>query len=200
MIGHRRNTNLRDILVKARIKFPSTKRLNQVSGKITNVCVYTSNIVCVYCPKADTGAKLCALTQVGCIKHQKGGSCGSNKVAYLVTCKVCHKQYVGETSRTLKQRFNEHFYNWKNLKYPARAPPSVHNVNHSAVAKHFCLDGHKLDDGKIQILEHILRPPLLKSTTKYRKKRELHWIYQLKCLEPMALNNMENIHEILACI
>ncbi len=72
IIGHSRNTNLRNILVKARIRFPSIKRLNQVSGKITNVCVYTSNIVCVYCPKSrQWGAKLCALTQAGCIKHQK---------------------------------------------------------------------------------------------------------------------------------
>ncbi len=162
MIGHRCNTNLKDILVKARIRFPSTKRLNQVSGKITNVCVYTSNIVCVYCPKVDTGGKIMCTNTGRMYKTPKGGSCGSNNVVYLVTCKVCHKHYVGETSRTL--RFYEHFYDWKNLKYPARAPPSVHNINHSAVAKDICLDGHK------QILEHILRPPLLKSTTKYRKR------------------------------
>ncbi len=51
-----------------------------------------------------------------------------------------------------------------------RASPSVQNINHSAMAKPFCLNRDKLDDVKIQILEHILRPPLLKSTTKYRKK------------------------------
>ncbi len=53
----------------------------------------------------------------------EGGSCGSNNLVYLVICKVCHKQYVGETSRTLKQRFYEHFYYWRNLKYQAKAPP-----------------------------------------------------------------------------
>ncbi len=46
----------------------------------------------------------------------------------------------------------------------------------SAVAKHFCLTGHCLDDVKIQILEFIRKPPMLKSTMKYRKTRELHWI------------------------
>ncbi len=70
----------------------------------------------------------------------------------------------------------------------------------SAVAKYFCLNGHSLDDVKIQILENILKPPMLKSTTKHRKMKELHWIYQLKTLEPIGLNTMENIHETLACI
>ncbi len=169
MICHRGNTNLRDILVKARIRFPSAKRRNQVSGKITNVCVYTSNIVCVYCPKVDTGDKIMSTNTGRMYKTPEGGSYGSNNVVYLVTCKLCYKQYVGNTSRTLKQRIYEHFYDWKNLKYPARAPSSVQNINHLAVSKHFCLDGHNLDDVKIQILKHLLRPPLLKSTTKYRK-------------------------------
>ncbi len=83
---------------------------------------------------------------------------------------------------------------WRNLKYPARAPPSVLDKKPPAVAKHFCLTGHCLDDVKIQILEFIGKPPMLRSTMKYRKTRELHWIYPLKTLEPMGLNNMENIH------
>ncbi len=179
MIGHRRNTNLRDILVKARIRFPSTKRLNKVSGKITNVCVYISNIVCIYCPKVDTSDKIMSTNSGRKYKTQDGGSWGSNNVVYLVTWKVCHKQYVGETFRTLKQRFYEHFYDWINLKYPAKAPPSLLHKNSSAVAKHFCLNEHSLDDVKIQILQYILKPPLLKNTIKYRKMRELHWIWRI---------------------
>ncbi len=54
---------------------------------------------------------------------------------------------------------------------------------------------YSLYDVKIQILEYILK---LKSTIKHRKTSELHWIYQLKTLESIGLNNMEKIHEILA--
>ncbi len=140
MISHRYNTNLRNILVRARIRFPSTKRLNQVSGKITNICVYTNNIVCIYCPKVDTSGNIMC-TNSGRYKTPEGRSCGSNNLLYLVTCKVCHKQYVGETSRTLKQRFYEHFYDWRNLKYTAKAPSSALDKKPSAVAKHFCLNG-----------------------------------------------------------
>ncbi len=110
MVGHRRNTNLSDILVNARIRFPSTKRLNQVSRKITNVSVYTSNIVCIYCPKVDTSGTIMSTNSGRMYKTPDGGSCGSNNVVYLVTCKVCHKHYLGETFRTLKQRFYVNFY------------------------------------------------------------------------------------------
>ncbi len=174
MIGHRRNCNLRVILCHARIRFLPTRRLNQVSGKITNTCIYTCNIVCNFCPKVDTSGKIMCTNSTRTYSTPQGGSYGCNNLVYLVTCKICHKQYVGETSRTLKQRFYEHFYDWRNLKYPARAPSSVLDKKPSAVVKHFCLTGHCLDDVKIQILEFIRKPPMLKSTMKYRKTRELY--------------------------
>ncbi len=47
-----RNKNLKDILVKSRIRYPPIRRLNQISGRETNVCAYNSNI-----------RKFCILTQ-----------------------------------------------------------------------------------------------------------------------------------------
>ena len=32
----------------------------------------------------------------------------NNGVIYMVHCNRCHKQYIGETKRRLKDRFNEH--------------------------------------------------------------------------------------------
>ncbi len=110
LIGHRRNCNLSDILCHTRIRFPPTLRLNQVSGKIMNTCVYTSNIVCNFCPKVDTSGEILSTNSTRTYSTPQGGSCGYNNLVYLVTCKIFNKQYVGETSRTLKQRFYEHFY------------------------------------------------------------------------------------------
>ncbi len=121
-------TNLSDILVRA--------RLNQVFGKITNVCAYTNNIVCIYCRKVDTLGNIMCTNSGRMYKTSEGGSCGSNNLVY-------------------QNRFCEHFYDWRNLKYQAKAPPSALDKKPSAVAKHFCLNGHGLDDIKIQILEHI---------------------------------------------
>ncbi len=200
VLGHRRNKNLRDILVKSRIRYPPTRKLHQISGKETNVCVYTSNIRCDYCPKIDTSGKILCSKTKGTYKGPKDGTCGNNNLVYLVTCQRCQKQYVGETHRTLKERFYEHFYDCKHLSNPLNAPPSMQGKKSSGILKHFSVKPHCVNDVKIQPLEHIRKAPHVASTKKYRKTRELYWIYQLRTLEPMGLNTMENIHEILACI
>ncbi len=48
---------------------------------------------------------------------------------------------------------------------------------------------HCVNDVIIQPLEHIRKPPHLASTKKYRKTRELYWIYQLRTLEPKHLTH-----------
>ena len=35
-------------------------------------------------------------------------SCGTKNVIYVISCKKCGVQYVGETSQTLRGRFNNH--------------------------------------------------------------------------------------------
>ncbi len=56
-----------------------------------------------------------------------------------------HKQYVRETSRTLKEQLYEHFYDWRNLKNHQNVLPSALNRKLSVVAKHFCTTNHNLD-------------------------------------------------------
>ena len=34
--------------------------------------------------------------------------CNLKNVIYMIQCNRCHKQYIGETKRRLKDRFNEH--------------------------------------------------------------------------------------------
>ena len=50
---------------------------------------------CATCPYGTKG-----LTQ--CI------TCNSKHFIYMRHCKLCHLQYIGETKRRLKDRFNEH--------------------------------------------------------------------------------------------
>ncbi len=143
--------------------------------------------MCNFCPKVDTSGKILYQLHKN-IHHTRRWQLRLQQ--FGLSCYLQDLPYVGETSRTLKQRFYEHFYYWRNLKYPARAPPGVLDKKTGAAAKHFCLNGHCLEDVKIQILEFIRKPPMLKSTMKYRNTRELYWIYQLKTLEPMGLNNI----------
>lgn len=132
-------------------------------------------------------------------KTPEDGSCGCNNLVYLVTCKKCNIQYVGETQRTIKERFYGHFYDIKNLRNPSSAPESARNKPPTSMGKHFSSNSHSEDDVKIQILEFIKKSPKAENTKIFRKKRELHWIYQLKTLDPNGLNTMECIHEIITC-
>ncbi len=142
VLGHRRNKNLRDILVKSRIRYPPTRKLKQISGKETNVCVYTSNIRCDYCLKIDTSGKMLCSKTKGTFKGPKDGTCGNNNLVYLVTCQRCHKQNVGETHRTHKERFYEHFYDCKRLSNSLNAPPSMQGKKSSGVSKHISVKPH----------------------------------------------------------
>lgn len=56
-------------------------------------------------------------------------NCSTKNVIYLITCTKCHLMYVGQTSRMLKERLNNH-----------RSDIKLHK--NTAVAKHFHLPQH----------------------------------------------------------
>ena len=49
--------------------------------------------------------------------------CNSRNIVYIITCLKCSQQYIGETSRTLRDRLNDHKSNIKTKKF---TPISVH--------------------------------------------------------------------------
>ncbi len=44
-------------------------------------------------------------------ENQLKFDCCSNNVIYLMTCRICLKQYVGQTRQTLRERMNQHRHN-----------------------------------------------------------------------------------------
>ncbi len=196
-IGFRRPPNLQDLLVKARLNGP-TRSLAQTSGRINNPCFYTSNITCRYCPIMDrTGTIMSTVTKRSYTTPQ-GGSCGSNNLVYLVTCTKCSKQYVGETSNSINKRFYQHLYENKHLKDPDNAPPCMSGKTPNPLPNHFAQADHSHLDIKIQILEFITLPPKSQNTTVFRRKRELHWIHQLKTFVPQGINSMNVTRWLIA--
>jgi len=51
-------------------------------------------------------------------------NCNSNNIIYLIPCNKCHKQYVGQTGRKLKDRLNNH-------------RSSIKLNNNNPISKHF---------------------------------------------------------------
>ena len=93
----------------------------------------------------------------------------------MIECKRCKKQYIGETKRTLKERFTEHRQATNN--------PSHANAS-AAVPTHFNLPDHSIEAMTLIPLE--LQPTL---NTSRRKAREAYLIYRGQTLEPSGMNH-----------
>ena len=112
--------------------------------------------------------------------------CDSSNVVYLVTCRVCEMQYVGETSRPANVRWGEHISKIRR------------DDKSQLIYSHFnCDDSHRNTPlGKrlrFQIIEKIkcddLSPSDSVSIRKRRVERELFWISNLRTAFPLGLND-----------
>ena len=88
VVGYRRNKNLRDLLIRARIRYPpdQQKHKAQTSGRIRQPCEYLNPNLCKVCKKINTTG-LCKSTNTGRIYHiPEDDACGSFNLIYLITC------------------------------------------------------------------------------------------------------------------
>lgn len=128
-----------------------------------------TNKRCLVCPRL-THTKYLASKHTG--KHfplRQKLTCQTKGVVYVLACELCGKQYVGQTSSTLRHRFAQHKYNF------TRAPMSLYS--------HF-LRFHRIKslDVKIIIVESVPGPD-------ERLRREEWWINHLSTVIPHGLNN-----------
>ena len=101
----------------------------------------------------------------------------STNLTYMIQWKRCKKQNIGETKRTLRERFKKH-RQVTNNPLQANATAAVR-----AVPSHFNQPGHSIADMKLIPLE--LQPTLSMSR---RKGREAYLIDRGKTLSPDGLN------------
>ncbi|MCP3929684.1 MAG: GIY-YIG nuclease family protein, partial [Bacteroidetes bacterium] len=144
---------------------------------------FCNNNYCRYCPLLNKSGKLkCQFTQESLVT-MKNVSCRSSNLIYCITCLVCHKQYVGQTSKRIQNRFAGHF-----------GDISRDNKEKS-VPIHFNSDNHRgIKDMQITVLEFIKKSPKSQQACIIRLRRESHWTHLLHTLSPIGLN-MENPKE-----
>ena len=111
-------------------------------------------------------------------------TCNTSHVIYLLFC-PCNKQYIGQTSRKLKIRLNEHRSSIK------RADIT------SPVARHFSDLGHKVDDLKCIGIEKVWLNRRGGNHERLLLQRECYWIHTLKTLFPMGMNEECNMSPFL---
>jgi hypothetical protein len=98
-------------------------------------------------------------------------NCNSSNVIYVIKCMRCHKQYVGQTDRLLKERLNNHRSDIK-LKKP------------TAVGLHFNLEHHSFTDLRIFPIFY-----LESRDTHANRAVECAWMKRLNTIYPFGLNN-----------
>ena len=98
----------------------------------------------------------------------------SKNLIYLIQCKKCHCQYIGETKRQLSERFEEH----------RRSILNHHQLsNRTPVSLHFNQPGHSIND------VHLIPLELIRSKRdSVRKAREAHLIIKAKTLLHFGIN------------
>jgi len=96
-------------------------------------------------------------------------NCNTTSVIYLITCLKCQIQYVGETKRKLKDRFNNH-----------RSDIKLHKQ--TAVSIHFNNILHNYNHISVVPIELVI-------DSIERKTRENYWIKELNSRYPLGLNH-----------
>lgn len=183
IFGHRRPPNLKDMLVRARLSSdPSTpanhpQNNNQPHNQYRAPCKTTR---CRYCPRIDHSGSITSTTTGRKYYSKTKVDCKSNNLIYCITCQQCQIQYVGQTKRTLMERFQGHFYN-------------ITSENRDDnIGNHFNLPGHSgIADVHIHIVDLIHSPPELSESLGTRLNLESNWIHRLRTPAPWGLNLMD---------
>ncbi|OCT94642.1 hypothetical protein XELAEV_18012324mg [Xenopus laevis] len=106
-------------------------------------------------------------------------NCNTSTVVYLLTCLKCQKQYVGCTSRTLKERIREHLSQIKNPK----------TVEKSNITRQFSrCNGSDKACFSVQGIEKVRLGNRGGNLAGLLAKRELFWIFYLHTRLPLGLN------------
>ncbi len=163
LVAHKRPKNLRDILVKA--KLPTQR--SPVTSTTTNCNCITCNHWLNKLPtikSTTTGATHSVAPNI---------DCQTENCIYLIQCRICDKQYIGETSRTLRARYTEH-------------RSRIKNKHEEIVYAHFNDLGHNPDD---VLMKGVQR--LATGETNVRRRTEQAWITMMRSHAPSGLNDQQ---------
>ena len=167
IIAYRRSKNLSDYLVRAKCSTKPKVKRNP------NEKPCPTRWKCRFCPHKNKPNSFRSST-TGRTYKCPHYTCKTANVIYLITCTLCGKQYVGETSRTFRERMEEHERYVKNKDYK------------QATGRHFNTRGHGLRHMKYEVIFCLWKQP--ESRDPVRINREIRWMNQLRTFKPEGLN------------
>ncbi len=177
-ICYRRNKNIADKLVRARVKGSKKPPVS------------TNNVTIKYQPSFKSHSAPCSTPLCRCCKlmskkeviystegkpskTQENTNCQSKGVIYLIECTLCTKKnmYVGQTSRTIRERIAGH--------------RAVHGKKTMPLYHHLKKPNHSFNNISVTILEKIPNP-----SEERLLERENIWMTKLKTKLPQGLNSL----------
>ena len=161
-LAYRRPRNLKDKLVSSDLT--SSKKPQQGSGPCKKP-------KCLCCPMMRTTTTFTSKTTREPYNINGSFDCSSSYVIYMIECRKCQMQYVGQTSTSISLRMTAHRCDIK--KKLNKSVPNHHNLD---------TPSHSIRDVSVIVLCDT--PSKLMSRTTL----EAAWIQLLKTLEPYGLN------------
>ncbi len=180
--GFRRCPNLKDKLCKSTIEWPppntSGGRTHWDPKKAKFPCPRPR--ACRICPKMRHNGRIVSQITQRTYHAPVGANCQSNNLIYLISCKKCPAQYVGETYRKLGTRMSEHMND-------------VTKKHDTSVAHHFSSNGHCKGDMIFEVISYVYLhiPPNSPEGIDIRRSVEKKWIHKLKTSQYPGLNVLD---------
>ena len=114
---------------------------------------------CPICPYVETGKTVKSTQTNYSVDINASVNCQTKNLIYKVGCKKCPQQYIGQSHRTLQDRFSEHLGYVRN------------KILTKTTGAHFNEKGHSISDMTITIVEKVHS-----SRDQFRKQRESMFI------------------------
>ena len=163
MVAFRQPPNLKSMLCRA--KLPVGR---QTRGSRTIVGMKKCR-QCPMCIHVDNKKEFRSTNTRTTYKLKGEFNCKTVGVVYLITCKKCNLQYVGQTGRSLHHRMREHMYSIVK--------------NEKTIGMHFNGKRHNHEHMNVTVIEKVIP-----NTPHYRLEREELWIKTLNTKSPRGLN------------
>jgi len=163
VVAFKNSKNLKQILIRSKLENIANGHFYTCGNNRCNTCkFYAIDTTNIWSSHFNSKHRI-----------QNKITCSTRNLIYLITCQKCHLQYVGETSRTLRDRTADHI---STIKLKKQTPIGIH----------FNSSKHSVLDFKIVGIEAIEN-----ENTKLRTSREKFWQRTLGTLYPRGLNALE---------
>ena len=165
IIAFRRPKNLKDLLVPVTL----TSRVHEIHVPRNSPCG-TSR--CKTCPILKTRNEFTSKATDERFTIKIHAVCKTSNIVYLIECRKCGPQYVGESGQVLRKRMNNHRFDVTHGRTEA-----------SPVAAYFRSAGHSEADLSVCVIDRLGKEDVIR-----RKNQGSRWIRTLGTLWPRGMN------------